>query len=318
MESKTKSTPRDVFLYLLGMATLYFSAFWLIRLLFEFTNVAFPDALNPYYDAGSSMRWAIASLTIVFPVYVWVTWFLGRDMKRNPEKADIKIRKWLVYLTLFLAALLIIGDLVALIYYFLGGDLTFRFVLKVGAVLAVGAMVFGYYFYDLRKKANAFSQSAKIFVWIACGAVAVAVVAGFFVAGSPFRQRLIRFDNERVSDLQIIQSQIVNYWQTKKNLPANLNDLKDSISGFVPPQDPEKTHPPYIYNVKGPLTFELCATFNLPSFGKDRFGAPTPAYPATVYEGGFAGENWNHGVGEQCFPRTIDPERYGIPKPLHQ
>src|SRR5438132_4874360 len=43
--------------------------------------------------------------------------------------------KWLIYLTLFVAALIIIGDLVSLIYNFLGGDVTIKFVLKALSVL---------------------------------------------------------------------------------------------------------------------------------------------------------------------------------------
>jgi len=45
------------------------------------------------------------------------------------------------------AALVVIGDLVALVYNFMGGDLTARFVLKVGAILVVAGAVFGYYRY---------------------------------------------------------------------------------------------------------------------------------------------------------------------------
>ncbi len=297
-------------MHLLGVATLYWSAFNLIQLLFDFVNVRFPDPLNPYYDAGNAMRWSIASLTIIFPVFVLISWFLNRDMKANPEKAEIKIRKWLVYLTLFLAAILIIGDLVALIYNFLGGELTTRFFLKVVEVFLVAGAIFGYYLYDLRKKEGKFSSGAKSFIWSVGGIVLLSIIYGFFIAGSPFTQRMVRFDSQRVNDLQILQSQVVNYWQTKNKLPPSLDDLKDSISGFVPPRDPE-SGATYVYQVKGSVAFQLCATFNLSS-SEAQVRAPKLSYPALpgVSPDGTAGENWNHGVGEQCFNRTIDPERY--------
>ena len=164
--NQIKSTPRDVFLYLLAMVTLYFNSFNLIRLFFEYISVLIPDPLRQFHDPGSAMRFSIASLMIIFPVFIWVSRFLNRDIAKSPEKAELKIRKWLVYLTLFVAALLIIGDLIALIFNFLQGDLTSQFILKMLAVLLVAVSVFGYYLYDLRKKAGEFSQNAKIFVWV--------------------------------------------------------------------------------------------------------------------------------------------------------
>jgi hypothetical protein len=61
------------------------------------------------------------------------------------------IRKWLIYFTLFAAALIIIGDLVTLLNRFLEGELTVRFLLKVLAVFFVAGSVFYYYLWDLRK-----------------------------------------------------------------------------------------------------------------------------------------------------------------------
>lgn len=309
-----KSSPWDVFMYLLATITLYFSVYSVINLLLEYINAGFPDALNPYYNGGDSIRWSLALLIIIFPVYFWVSRVLYKDVAGDSGKREIRIRKWLLYFTLFLAALLIIGDLVALIYNFLQGEITMRFLLKVLSVLVVAAGVFGYYLYDLRRETGIFSSKAKIFVWSVAAAVAVVVFAGFFVAGSPFKQRLVRFDNQRVSDLQTIQSQIVYYWQQKNQLPSVLDDLRDSISGFVPPKDPQ-SGAAYRYNVTGKLSFELCAEFNLSSAASRIDGSVPKAMPATppfgYYQGAYeTDETWDHGAGSQCFSRSIDPELY--------
>src|SRR5581483_4288834 len=129
-----------------------------INLLLDYMNVAFPDPLNLYYSAGDSIRWSLALLIIMFPVYFWVSRFLHKDIANEPGKSEIRIRKWLLYFTLFVSALLIIGDLVALIYNFLQGEITARFILKVIFVLAVAAAVFWYYLYDLRKQPGTFSK----------------------------------------------------------------------------------------------------------------------------------------------------------------
>ena len=302
-----KSSPRDVFMYLLATIALYFSAGSVINLLFQYINTRFPDALNPYYDAGNPIRWSLALLIIIFPVYLWVSRFLHKELVRNPQKSEIRIRKWLLHLTLFVAALLIIGDLVALIYNFLQGEITVRFLLKVVSVLAVAAAVFWYYLYDLRKIPGMFSSRAKIFTWGVLAAIVIIVVIGIFVAGSPFKQRLVRFDQQKVNDLQTIQGQIVNYWMQKERIPTTLGDLRDNISGFMPPLDPQ-SGAEYGYRTTGNLSFELCAEFNFSS-EESKIGAATRPYAVPV---GFKGaeDNWNHGAGKVCFPRTIDPELY--------
>jgi hypothetical protein len=60
------------------------------------------------------------------------------------------VRKWLTYITLYIATGIIIGDLITLLTYVLNGDLTLRFVLKVLAVLLIAGSIFGYYLWDLR------------------------------------------------------------------------------------------------------------------------------------------------------------------------
>ncbi len=307
-EKNVKSSPRDVFMYLLATVALYFSVFAVLNLISFYTDYFLPDPLNPYYQPGAEARWPIALLIVIFPVYLWVSRFLARDLRAAPEKKDLRIRRWLLYLTVFLAAVLLIGDLVALIYRFLEGDLALPFVLKVISIFVVGAAVFWYYLYDLRRQPTEFSSQARVFVWAASALVLVVVVCGFFVAGSPFRQRLVRFDEQRVNDLQNIQWQIVSFWQNKERLPANLEELKDSISGFVPPVDPQ-TKEAYGYKTSGSLSFELCAKFNLPSETGQMGQSEVPI------GAGLKGEsNWQHDAGEKCFARTIDPEIYRLDK----
>lgn len=313
MNEAQKASPRDVFLHLLAIIGLYFGTFNLLTLLFQYINVAFPDPLQPNFGVGEAIRFSLAALIIVYPVFIWVSRFLHKDLMANPEKAEFRIRKWLLYFTLFAAALLIIGDLIALIRSFLGGELSVRFLLKVLAVLVVAGSILGYYRYDLRKGTEPVSMKAKWFVWVASAAVIAVIITGFFVAGSPFKQRLVRFDQEKTAHLQTVQWQILNFWQQKDELPQSLEQLQDPLSGFIVPRDPQ-TNEPYIYRVTGPLAFEICANFNLSSeeteIGKVRYAYPTPPVPPEVVDA-----NWEHGPGEKCFLRTIDPERYRIAKP---
>lgn len=302
-DSTERTSPKDVFLHLLAVTTLYVSAVSLVTLFFQYINYWFPDALSPF-RASDAMRSAIASLLIIFPAHVITVRLLHKDQIQNPEKRESRLRKWLLYLTLFLAAIALIGDLVALVYNFLQGELSLRFYVKILAVGIVAGGVFLYYLWELRRISSEITPRAKNLLWAAVLLVIFSVIGSFFIIGSPFTQRMVQFDQRRVGDLQSIQWQVVNYWQRKNALPASLADLKDDLSGFVMPIDPE-TGAPYEYQKTGDLSFELCATFDLeandPS-GKGSLGAPYVDY---------FGPDWAHGQGRQCFTRTIDPDLYG-------
>lgn len=148
-----KTSPKDVFLHLLAIIALYVSAGSFIVLLFQFVNVFFPDILNQHERIGaiSAIRWSVSALVVVFPVYVLTSWYLNKSYQSAPLKRNLRIRKWLIYFTLFIAALIIIGDLVTLVYNLMSGELTIRFLLKILSVLFVAGSVFGYYFWDVRK-----------------------------------------------------------------------------------------------------------------------------------------------------------------------
>jgi hypothetical protein len=313
MEELKKTGPRDVFLHLLAIVTLYFSAVNVGILLFQYINLALPDPLwDPAFfrlDAARRLiRWAISALIVVFPVYVWVNYFLAKELIRIPEKKELRTRKWLLNFTLFAAALVIIGDLVSLIYNYLGGEISLRFVLKILVVLLIAAAVFAYYLWYLRREQLAkWDKIMKIFPRAIIALVALITISGFFMAGSPQQERLRRFDERRIQDLQNIQSQIVYFWQQKNHLPQNLDQLKDNISGYLPPVDPGSKQP-YEYRSTSDLEFELCADFKTKGTGIDGQSMPQLVEGPKVYSESF--NNWQHEAGRVCFQRKIDPELY--------
>lgn len=313
---KGHNLPRDVFLYLLSIITLIASAVSFGIVVFQYINVYVPDVVSdPYFSRSSylsSMRYALATLMIVFPVFLWVSSFLKKDVANFPEKRDLKIRKWLLYLTLFAAALVIIGDLVALLRNFLEGELSQRFIFKVITILFIAGSVFVHYLSELKEKGKEFSW-IRMFDWAVIFVVLASIVVGFFLAGSPQNQRLVRLDERRVSDLQSIQWQIVDYWQRKGALPGNLSELADPIRGFMVPRDPE-TNSNYEYNVKDKLKFELCSVFSTinKENSPEQLGGKSVPQPVDPYRSGYdpVSYNWQHGQGRTCFERTIDPDLY--------
>jgi hypothetical protein len=146
---------REVFIYLVLFAALYFSVWNLGALIFEFINRAFPDPLlNERFGTFSndSIRWNIAGLAVAFPLFLYTFRLVNREIAKDPTKRQSRPRKWLTYITLFLAALTLAGDLVTLIYNVLGGELTVRFLLKVLTIGALAGGVFAYFLLDMRKE----------------------------------------------------------------------------------------------------------------------------------------------------------------------
>ena len=290
------------------IVTLYVSVISFLVLLFQYINVLFPDPLN-FYLRGSldSIRWSTATLLIMYPVFFLCSWLLQREVAAHPEKAQYRIRKWLLHLTLFIAALVIITDLITLIYNFLSGELTVRFLLKILVVLLVTGTVFGYYLWDVRRVAFGTSGIQRGFAWGVTAVLIVSILGGFFLVGSPMTQRKIRFDERRVNDLQMLQYEITHYRQQKRELPPAIDDLRNAFTGFTPPVDPA-TAAPYEYRIVSPLSFELCAVFALESSEEmQNIGRyESMPYPAEPY----GQQHWTHGEGRVCFERTIDPQLF--------
>lgn len=145
---------QEAFMYLLLFLTLYISAISSGTLLFQFINHWLPDTLQDGYGYSyrlSTIRQATASIIIAYPLFLWMTNKLRKAIDIDPEKRSSKIRKWLTYITLFIAAGVIIGDLITLVFNLLSGDLTLRFILKVIVVGGIAGLIFGYYLWDMKR-----------------------------------------------------------------------------------------------------------------------------------------------------------------------
>ena len=307
-----KNTPRDFFLHFGAFAALYTAATALGTLLFLIIDYTFPDPLYMsygsygYYDPYSGpMRFAIASLIILVPLFLWLMRVIQREARIAPERYTFAIRRWLTYVTLFLAGATIVGDLITLLYSFLGGELPTPFVLKVVTLFVITGVIFWYFLLDIRGYWQNRPSTSKMVGTVTLVAVAIAIIGSFFIMGSPMAQREIRFDQQAVQDLSLIQQQLVQYWQQNRRLPQTLSELESDITYFHVPQQPEGRES-YQYKKIDDLSFELCAEFGAASdMGASNATAKPYSY-GNIY-GVVGNQSWEHKTGRTCFKRQIDP-----------
>lgn len=148
---RTQVSARAAFLYLVMFSMLYLSVYHLGNLLFQFINVALPDVTQYDYGDGQlgSVRFSIATLLIAWPLFLWLATRIQHQLQRDPVQRLSAIRKWFTWLTLAVAACVIAGDLIYLVFRLLSGELSLRFVLKVLVIGLLAGSSFGYYFWQM-------------------------------------------------------------------------------------------------------------------------------------------------------------------------
>lgn len=280
----TKSTPKDVFLYLGLMLTLYVGLSSLTAILFQYIDMWVGEIGSGYYGLDT-LRWLVAVQTVVFPTFVVVSWLIRKDLFRNAQNEELKVRKWFLYLTLFLAVAITLGDLISLLYHFLDGDFATQFLLKSLTVLVLGLLVCNYYLLDLKGK---LLGKAKLFASAASVVVLASVGTGFYLVGTPVYQRNRKADEKTVYNLQALERDVIRYKTEKETLPPSLEVLKETSFSYV--LEDTETNKAYEYRVVSPTQFELCANFKMATSKDDRL----------------KGYGFDHQSGRSCFTKTAN------------
>ncbi|MDE2334903.1 MAG: hypothetical protein KGK10_10240 [Rhodospirillales bacterium] len=148
-------SPFETFAYLVLFTALYFSAMALGQVLFRFIDLAIPDPTTRILGVKmqlEGLRWSLSSLIIAFPVFVGISIYAHRATRAGTLRRDSRARKWLTYFTLYVTVLVLLSDLTYLLFNFLQGALTARFLLRVLVVGVIAGTIFVYYLGDARRE----------------------------------------------------------------------------------------------------------------------------------------------------------------------
>ncbi len=138
---------REAFLYLVLFMLLGVVAWNLGSLLFGLIDYAIADTLDPI-PREMQTRAAIAGLVVGSPLLAWLGFHIYRQRSANPAMQRSPMRKWLTYLTLVIAASVLVGDAIGLVYNFLSGELSTRLGLKMLVVAAIAGGIFAFFIRD--------------------------------------------------------------------------------------------------------------------------------------------------------------------------
>lgn len=289
---------RDSFIYLMSFFTLYVVVTAIIVLYYMFLDFLFPDPGWSVIDFDAELnvvRYAIAAIMVAFPLFLILSQILERLTRRTPDSHKQPVARWLTYLTMFLAAAVMMGDLITLLFYFLDGSVTTRFVLKVVVLFVIAEVILSYYYLTPRTAPT--DRPNKLRPMLASAGIVIVVGAaslGFVMAGSPVSARLVRLDDRRVADLREIHQAIQQMtterkqdaWVTVHPLPTTLEDVaafrRTKQSGRELSLLDPQSGAAYEFRVTGEKSYELCGTFT--------------AERKKTYE-----LFWNHPAGKHCY-----------------
>jgi type II secretory pathway pseudopilin PulG len=303
-EQKHSSSAKNFFLYFLQFALLYGVVISLGAALFAFINKFVPQPAAAQYAGtfnAEALRYNLASLIIASPIFLWLARKIFKDERHDAGMRSSGIRRWLTYITLIIAALVSIGDLINLVFRLLGGEMTTRFTLKALIVLVLAGGVFYYFLNDVKSKKTDDGMTnprlPRVYFLTSSMLILVVTVVGFFNIGTPMEQRSVKQDQQRVEYLNMVQVAIDEYYRNQETLPASLSDIqiremqtKDPVTGTL-----------FKYEVIDATSYRLCATFETSN--------KTDAYDEPYYYD----NSWLHDEGEQCFTRSVN---YLLGKPV--
>lgn len=264
---RSKGGAIEAFYHLSLFTCMYVSAVSLILMLFHLIDLTLVDPTEDTWKerfSHGSIRSSISVLVVFFPLYLFLVWQIGRKVSALQLVSGGVVERWLTYLTLFIIAMTILIDGSTLIYMFLEGGLSARFLLKALSLLIVvgGGFVFlwlGTFQWNTTRPTVQTEWIRRLMLVGSIALVVATVVWAGVTIDSP--QTLWRkgLDSERIDDLQYIATAIGRHYEDHGQLPADLETLDLNEDRLI---DPE-SGAPYAYQILGEREYQLQAEFSL-------------------------------------------------------
>lgn len=248
---------RDALFYALLFVTFGMVAGNVLALLFGQIEHRLPDPDRAVRYAVSGLRWSIAALVVFTPTFWLLDRVDARGVRADPSRLTGTIRRWLSALAMLIAVITLLGDALSLIYTFLDGQITARFLAKSAAVALIAAVVLGYFRQGRRKRRHGIVPAG----WVLISLAVVATALAFPLTGGPDRGRMEQRDAARISDLRTLSGDVAMCFEGhQEGLPETLPPLDcarnaGQLTGFAAG---------ITYRRVSDRSFDLCTTVEFP------------------------------------------------------
>lgn len=288
------NSPKFAFWYLLSLVALVFVAFSVGAIIFQIINKYIPDVVAYNYQMSVSMellKFAISALIVATPLYFWMQYLIFRSLKSGELDKEVGVRKWLTYFILLVAAVVVIGYLIAVINSLLDGELTTKFILKTLTVIFIAATIFSFYFYDIKREdvSKGKDKIINIYLFGSLAIILVSLIFSFTMIESPAQARNNKIDQQIINNFYSINTAVDNYYRANKKLPENLEmllNIDDNAlfeNNIVNPSTKNKIE----YKVVASDKFDLCTEF-LTDSAQEQYRS-----------------EWKHKIGYDCVTMTV-------------
>lgn len=309
MEQTQSQNAKFAFYYMLSLVSLIIMAVSVVAIGFQLINKHVPDLLNQFSGVynDDALKIAISALIIAAPIFYIMIWLIQKSLFVGVLDKEAGVRRWLTYFIMLVAAVVMIVWLIMTINSFLDGELTTKFILKALTAIFISAIIFTFYFYEIRR-GQVVGQTSRLILTYFYGSLAIiliAFIAALFNVESPTEARNRKLDNTIVMEFDTIDSAINQYYNDKKKMPESLDQLKEDYNYITDETlSDAATAKNYDYKVVADKKYELCATFhrsNKEEKNRQYFEMK---------------DRWPHDAGYQCIGQKITVTDNAKPVPL--
>lgn len=233
-----------------------------LTLLLGLITLWMPEVGDRFSSSGlRGLRWSMAALIIFTPVFLWLHQKNAHNSAANPASKYGGVRRWLTAVAIFAAAMTLLCDAIYLIYRFLDGDLTTRFITKSSAVALLSLVVIQYFRQD-RQNQESVSKLDRLFAtWSATGLAVLVLALSFWSVGGPAQGQMEHRDRLRVSDMRML-SEGIRFCEVTRD--KDLPEMLDPMSCARSPQRLTGFASQVTYKKLSANQFQLCTTVEAP------------------------------------------------------
>lgn len=294
-----KQNAKFAFFYLLSLVALIFTALSTGMVIFQIINKKIVDELifAPGGFSQEALKFAISAIIIATPIYFVMMWLINKNLLSGRLEKESAVRKWLTYFILLIAAVVMIGWLIATMNSFLNGELTLKFILKALTAILISALIFSFYLYDMKRKDPTKNNNVvRAYYYGSMALVLIVLISGFFFIDSPVEVRRQRYDQNIILKFDQIYNAVNAYYNENNKLPSDLNKILSGGSSYYLIEndilDPS-TNKPIEYKIINNDSFELCSTFR------------TENKSQANDKSRFVDTRWLHDSGYQCLRQRV-------------